>query len=118
MESTAQVTPALPIATSRPCETKFGKLELVCVKSTQDTDSTTWCNKLEHHTKPGIGFGGISAAGRTITFYLRTEGAVPVGTTDTLDTDAFDIVERLYVPDGDENKSMWLKNLLVKTAVM
>lgn len=111
METSAKAN----LVTQRDCTTKFGKLELTCVKSTQDTDSDTWCNKLTHTYKSAIGFGGCAIPGRDVTFYLRTMVECPVGTVDTLDIDQFDIVERLYVPE--DGKEMWLKNLLTKRTV-
>ena len=98
--------------TSRKSDIKYGILNLEVMKCTEDKDDKgnskgTFCLTLLA-TKSVTVFG--KHAERTLTFYLRVNESVAVGTADKIDTDQFDIIERLYEPE--EGKSIWLKNLV------
>lgn len=114
-------TPTAPV-TSRPCETKFGKLVLKCSKCTEtkdDKDITTgYILTLKHEsvitTKTAF---GTKITPVKHTFYMKVSEPCTVGFEALQDLSIFNIVERpfSFVNDDSEQVEVWCKWLHVPT---
>jgi hypothetical protein len=112
------IAPTTEIVTSRPCETKFGKLALKCVScsATEAGDGFILTLKHESFKEMKTPFG-VKKQPIRHTFYMKVSDECPVDTEADMNMDDFNIIERVFETKDEttgEVITMWLKWLHLK----